>query len=51
MTADALTKVVFAMRDEARPILDRHRAGSFLLSVDSSFCELGNGNSIQRLQA
>lgn len=42
MTADALTKIVLAMRDDARPILDRHQAGSFLLSSDSSFCELNN---------
>jgi len=51
MTADALTKVVFAMRDGARPILDRHQAGSFLLSGDSSACELCNGHGTQRHQA
>lgn len=42
MKADALTKVVFAMREEARPILARHRADSFLLGNDFPFCEFSN---------
>jgi thiamine biosynthesis lipoprotein len=42
ITADALTKVVFAMRDDARLILDRYGAGSFLLSSNFPFCELSN---------
>ncbi|HXA09451.1 MAG TPA: FAD:protein FMN transferase [Chthoniobacterales bacterium] len=40
MTADALTKIVLALRDDARPILDRYRAGAFIFVGDSSFCEL-----------
>ena len=51
MTADALTKIVFAMREGARQILDRHQAGSFLLSGDSSAVELCNGYGTQRHQA
>jgi thiamine biosynthesis lipoprotein len=31
MTADALTKVVFALRDQAAPLLALHRAGALLL--------------------
>jgi thiamine biosynthesis lipoprotein len=37
MTADALTKIVFALRDDAEPILDRHCAGSLLLGGESPF--------------
>jgi FAD:protein FMN transferase len=31
MTADALTKIVFALRGKAAPLLKRHRAGAILL--------------------
>ena len=41
MTADALTKVVFAAGGNAEHILRRHRAGSLLLWPDFSLCELG----------
>ena len=34
MTADALTKIVFALRDLARPILIRHRADAVILERD-----------------
>jgi thiamine biosynthesis lipoprotein len=31
LTADALTKIALALREDARPILDHHRADAFLL--------------------
>lgn len=34
MTADALTKIVFAMRERAHPILARHRADAIILDRD-----------------
>ena len=34
MTADALTKIVFALREHARPILVRHRADAVILERD-----------------
>ncbi len=34
MTADALTKIVFALRERGRPILTRHRADAIILDRD-----------------
>lgn len=34
MTADALTKIVFVLRDLARPILTRHHADPVILERD-----------------
>jgi thiamine biosynthesis lipoprotein len=34
MTADALTKIVFAWREKAAPLLARHRADALLLEHD-----------------
>jgi thiamine biosynthesis lipoprotein len=34
MTADALTKIVLALREESRPLLDRYAADAFLLEGD-----------------
>ena len=34
MTADALTKIVFALRERARPILTNHRADAIILERD-----------------
>ena len=34
MTADALTKIVFALRERARPILAHHRADAVILERD-----------------
>jgi thiamine biosynthesis lipoprotein len=36
MTADGLTKIVFALRDKAAPLLARHRADALLLESGSS---------------
>jgi len=36
MTADALTKIVFALREKAAPLLARHRAEALLLERDAS---------------
>ena len=36
MTADALTKVVFALRGEAAPLLARYSADALLLEQDGS---------------
>jgi thiamine biosynthesis lipoprotein len=36
MTADALTKIVFALRERARPILANHRANAVILERDSA---------------
>ena len=38
MTADALTKIVFAARERATPLLVRHRADALLLERDGSPC-------------
>jgi len=38
MTADALTKVVFALRGEAAPVLARYSADALLLEQDGSPC-------------
>jgi thiamine biosynthesis lipoprotein len=38
MTADALTKVVFALQERAAPILDRYHADAILLERDGSPC-------------
>jgi thiamine biosynthesis lipoprotein len=51
MTADALTKIALAMGNDASPILNRHRAGSFLLSDDSTACDLNNPTRSQSHQA
>ena len=36
MTADALTKIVFVLRDLARPILTHHAADAVILERDSA---------------
>jgi FAD:protein FMN transferase len=36
MTADALTKIVFALRDRAKPLLTRHHADALLLERNAS---------------
>ncbi len=38
MTADALTKIVFASREKATPLLAHHRADALLLERDASPC-------------
>jgi thiamine biosynthesis lipoprotein len=38
MTADALTKIVFASREAATPLLKRHRADALLLEREGSPC-------------
>jgi thiamine biosynthesis lipoprotein len=51
MTADALTKIVLAMRHEARPILRKHRARAFLFSGQTAVCEFLDGYETKRRQA
>jgi thiamine biosynthesis lipoprotein len=51
MTADALTKVVLALRDEARPILRKHRARAFLFSGETAVCEFLDGYEAKRRKA
>ena len=36
MTADALTKIVFALRSKAAPLLAKHKADALLLERDAS---------------
>ena len=36
MTADALTKIVLALREKAAPLLARHRADALLLERDGA---------------
>ena len=51
MTADALTKIVLAMRHEARPILRKHRARAFLFSGETAACKFLDGYETKRRQA
>jgi thiamine biosynthesis lipoprotein len=51
MTADALTKIVLAMRHEARPILRKHQARAFLFSGETAACEFLDGYETKRRQA
>jgi hypothetical protein len=51
MTADALTKIVLAMRHEARPILRKHQARTFLFSGETAACEFLEGYETKRCQA
>jgi len=51
MTADALTKIVLAMRHEARPILRNNRARAFLFSGETALCEFLDGHETKRRQA
>jgi thiamine biosynthesis lipoprotein len=51
MTADALTKIVLAMRHAARPILRKHRARAFLFSGETAACEFLDGYETKRRQA
>jgi thiamine biosynthesis lipoprotein ApbE len=36
MTADALTKIVFALREKAAPLLKRYRADALILERDGA---------------
>jgi len=36
MTADALTKIVFTLREKAAPLLARHRADALLLEREGA---------------
>jgi len=36
MPADALTKIVFSLREKAAPLLERHRADALLLERDGA---------------
>ncbi|HEY2139012.1 MAG TPA: FAD:protein FMN transferase, partial [Chthoniobacterales bacterium] len=47
MTADALTKIVMVMRDQARPILDRHKAETFILQGEKPTCRFLHGHRAQ----
>lgn len=51
MTADALTKIALAMREEARSILNRHHAEAFLLHSEFPTCRFLNKDGTQRCQA
>ncbi|MBA3963324.1 MAG: FAD:protein FMN transferase [Chthoniobacterales bacterium] len=48
MTADALTKAVLIMRDEAIPLLRKHQARAILLSGNSAEWESLRGNETRR---
>jgi len=51
MTADALTKIVLAMRQEARPILRKNGARAFLFNGETAVCEFLDGHETKRRQA